>query len=930
VISPPSRPPHPRDVLIVTSIGLAYYLAHRISFFFPDSAKVLMAVWPAGGIGLASLLLCQRRLWPAILAVMFVAGNTANLLSGRPVVCSLGFMTANVLESFGCAWVVIKWSGSSPTFTRVKDVVALIFAATAVNACTSFVGAGTAFFTHTASFRSFWVTWWVADGLGILIVTPLIVLWSNLKGLIAGFRWSKVPEPAAFTAFWALAAWASFYPQFIHRAIAPQPYMVLAFLAWVALRLGQRWMTITLVILSIFVLTSKSVIAGPLAWGGYTPQTRMLLSQIYLGFAAGTGFLLAASYAEAKAATAALRESEKKYRNLFNNAEVGMFRTRADGSEVIDFNEKYLEIFGRTREEMQGSPTVIHWADPAQREEILRKLETAKFVLNYPCEMLHKSGLVRDCLVSVRLYKNEGFLEGSITDITDLHQAQQQVVDSLAFNKAVVESSPIGIIVYKASGECISANRAACEISGGAPEQLLAQNFWNMETWQRDGITELAETALTSGKPVKREVHSTSSFGRTLWFNMSFVPFLIGKEKHLFLLIEDISARRQAEEDRRTIERQLHQTQKLESLGVLAGGIAHDFNNLLTGIFGYLDLAREDSEPGSTVRRTIEKALKPFARAKDLTQQLLTFSKGGAPVKKTGLLGPVVREDAQFALSGSSVSCSFDIAEDLWPCDFDENQIGQVVHNIVLNAVQAMPTGGSMTVTAANSELGPGEIPQLKEGRYVKLCFSDTGIGIPQSILQHIFDPFFTTKQKGNGLGLATVFSIVTKHGGTVTAESIQGKGSSFTIHLPASFGAVAAPAAPPAADRTGSGRILVMDDEDFILDVATAMLTSLGYSADTAAHGRETIDKFNKAAGTGAPFDLVIVDLTIPGGMGGKQTKDELRKIAPLTKIIASSGYSDDPIMSHPLENGFDGSVKKPYNKTELAETVEMVMKRS
>jgi len=909
-----------RDAILVSAIGLAYFLAHQIAFFFPDSAKVLMAVWPAGGIGLASLLLCQRRLWPAIIAVMFVAGNTANLLSGRPVVCSLGFMTANVLESLACALVITAWRGKSLTLASVKDVDALIFASTVVNACTSIIGAGTAFLTHTASFWNFWQTWWVADGLGILLVTPLIVSWSNFKGVITDFRLSKAVEPAVFTVFWVAATWLSFKPDVVHTIFAPEPYMLFALLAWAALRLGQRWVTLAVVTLAVFVITSKVVATGPLLWGGDTPQTRLLLAQLYLGFTAVTGFLLAASYAEAKSATAGLRESEvnyrtvvdqasdgifiagadghytdanpracamvgysreeilglsmkdlllpedvsavpvrfeelnagheliserrmrrkdgsvfnaeisakklwdgrlqgivrditdrkrmqealaeseKKYRNLFNNAEAGMFRTKADGSEILDFNDKYLEIFGRTREEMQGGSTLAYWADPAEREELLAKVKKDKFVLNFPCTMLNKQGQARDCLASVRLYKDRGILEGSIIDITDIKRAQDA----------------------------------------------------------------------------------------------------------------------------------LRNADKLESLGVLAGGIAHDFNNLLSGIFGYLDLAREDSEPGSAVRRSIEKALKPFSRAKDLTQQLLTFSKGGAPAKKTGMLGPVLTENTKFALSGSSASCSFDISENLWPCDFDENQLGQVVHNIVLNAVQAMPAGGSITVSGANAEVGPDEIPRLAEGRYVKLSFADTGVGIPQNILPRIFDPFFTTKQKGNGLGLATVYSIVNKHVGTVSAESVQGKGSTFTIHLPASAGAVPTAVAPHAASHKGSGRVLVMDDEDFILDIATAMLTGMGYTVDTAVNGRETIDKFKKAAEAETPFDLVILDLTIPGGMGGKEAIREIRKLktGADVPVFVASGYAKDPVMANPKEYGFTASICKPFRKTELAKLLNNHLK--
>jgi CheY-like chemotaxis protein len=365
---------------------------------------------------------------------------------------------------------------------------------------------------------------------------------------------------------------------------------------------------------------------------------------------------------------------------------------------------------------------------------------------------------------------------------------------------------------------------------------------------------------------------------------------------------------------------------------VLAGGIAHDFNNLLSGLFGYIDLARECVEKGSTASEYLDKAFSVFGRAKDLTGQLLTFAKGGAPAKKTTSLASLLRDTIHFALSGSSVKSHFEIEKDLWPCDVDENQIGQVVDNIVINARDAMPMGGTITVTAENVPPG-GTLPAvLGPGNYVRIGIRDQGTGIAPEHLSRIFDPFFTTKQKGSGLGLATSYSIVKRHDGAIKAESELGKGATFFVYLPASKELFAQGVlnAGNAAQHTGRGWVLVMDDEAFICDIAASMLQNMGYSVETTVHGRDAIDKFNKARDAGNPFDLVILDLTIPGGMGGKQTKDELRKIAPAVKIMASSGYSDDPIMAHPRKNGFDGSVRKPYDKTELANAIRMAMNNS
>lgn len=369
--------------------------------------------------------------------------------------------------------------------------------------------------------------------------------------------------------------------------------------------------------------------------------------------------------------------------------------------------------------------------------------------------------------------------------------------------------------------------------------------------------------------------------------------------------------------EQRKMQETLQRADKLEALGVLAGGIAHDFNNLLSGLFGYVEMAREAGAENPAVTTRLDKALAVFDRARDLTRQLLTFSRGGAPVRKAGHLGPLIRECVGFALSGSTVACEFNIAPDLLPCDFDEGQLNQVVDNIIINALQAMPMGGRITVSAQNVLLKEGENPVLKPGRYVKVSIADTGTGIQPKLLSRIFDPFFTTKQKGNGLGLATCFSIMQKHEGAIEAESELDKGSVFHLFLPASEKAVGPAEAPTQSSHQGKGIALIMDDEDFIREFASETLTAMGYSVLTVLSGGEAL----KACMDNASLSFAILDLTIPGGAGGKETIKEIRKILPDLPVFASSGYSDDPVMAHPRDYGFTDSIRKPYRGAELAE---------
>ncbi|MDX1764925.1 MAG: ATP-binding protein, partial [bacterium] len=378
--------------------------------------------------------------------------------------------------------------------------------------------------------------------------------------------------------------------------------------------------------------------------------------------------------------------------------------------------------------------------------------------------------------------------------------------------------------------------------------------------------------------------------------------------------------------DRRRMEGELQKIEKLESLGVLAGGIAHDFNNLLTAILGNLSYALSEMDRGDPIYERIAKAEQASLRAKGLTRQLLTFSKGGAPVRKITSITPLVRESASFGLRGSHVKCEFFLDDDLWLAEVDEGQIGQVIQNIVINGDQAMPHGGVIEVGARNFTLeAEGDLP-LSPGNYIRLSIRDQGFGIPEAQLDKIFDPFFTTKASGSGLGLSTSFSIIKKHGGLLTVQSEESVGSIFEIYLPATESRRVEIAEAVGPRPTGSGRVLLMDDERFICDAASKMLEAMGYEVTCVPGGVEAVEAFARARKSGRSFDCVIMDLTIPGGMGGKEAIGKLREIDPQVKAVVSSGYSNDPVMADYRRYGFQGVLRKPYVTAEIARIVEEV----
>jgi PAS domain S-box-containing protein len=381
--------------------------------------------------------------------------------------------------------------------------------------------------------------------------------------------------------------------------------------------------------------------------------------------------------------------------------------------------------------------------------------------------------------------------------------------------------------------------------------------------------------------------------------------------------------------EKRKMQDTLQQTQKLDALGILAGGIAHDFNNLLGGIFGFIDLALLSRSIDKITTEYLDNAMRALGRARSLTRQLLTFSKGGAPMRKSGSLERVVKESALFALSGSNMTCRFTFDAGLRACEFDENQISQVIDNLVLNAQQATPMGGAIDVSVKNVRESAGGPHALAEGDYIMITVKDYGIGIPLDIMPRIFDPFFTTKQRGHGLGLATAYSIVRKHEGSIEAESVQGKGATFRIFLPASPQTPASVPREPQGTYTGSGRILIMDDEDFIRDTVSAMLRSLGHEPVCVKNSEEAIAVLAQEKATGLAFVLIILDLTIPGGIGGKDVLARIRAIDETVPVVVASGYSEDQVMATPKDFGFTGSISKPFTVKEINALLSSLFKK-
>jgi two-component system, chemotaxis family, CheB/CheR fusion protein len=514
-----------------------------------------------------------------------------------------------------------------------------------------------------------------------------------------------------------------------------------------------------------------------------------------------------------------------------------------------------------------------------------------------------------------------------LQDVTTTHLAQLALAQSEKKYRQLFENLTVGFalheMIYDDSGRAVDyrfleLNPAFERLTGLPRGQAVGRTVKelvpNLEQHWIDTYAKVVE----SGQPVSYE-NFAKDLGRhfEVW---AFCP----APKQFATIFTDISARKRAEEV-------LLQQQKLETVGVLAGGIAHDFNNLLAGLFGFVQLAQASSPQGTETRKHLDSAMEVYQRSRTLAQQLLTFSKGGAPVREIVDLKPMVRQAVTFALSGANVKALFDIADDLWPCAVDLQQLSQVIDNVVINARQAMPRGGTISVEAKNERRPPG-VGRLgstgSPGREVRISIRDSGVGIQPENLPRIFDPFFSTKSSGSGLGLATAYSIVRKHDGRIEVESQLGKGSTFHIVLPASSEAAQRPAPMTSSpETTRPVRILAMDDEKTVLDVLTAVLKRLGHSVVCVPDGQTAIEQYRLAMESSEPFDVVILDLTVPGGMGGCETIARLRALNDRVKGIVSSGYADDPVLSDPVAFGFRGRLKKPCTLDDIRRALEEVI---
>ncbi len=664
-----------------------------------------------------------------------------------------------------------------------------------------------------------------------------------------------------------------------------------------------------------------------------------------------------------------VRASEESYRVLFENSPVAVIeydllglrawfgRLQAEGVKDFDaYAESHPEVFeqmlnalvvvGANREtfrlvgatnkiQAMASLASIITPDVARaRRELCWALWEGRTFLEGEMQINAIDGTPRRLFYrwwvpSFRGEPSYDLTQVVLVDVTGIKRTEEALATERERLAVTLRAMTEAVITTDVHGRVLFLNEAASELTGWTAAAAIGEAVEAVcvlrDAKSLQALLPLASAALLTPQvvdlPAQTALFNRQGAHRLVEGRCAPIQGPDGQAKGAVLVLRDVT-------ERARLEGEVLRASKLESVGVLAGGIAHDFNNLLTVVMGNITLAMLDVQVMAAAGRWLQNAEVGVMRARDLTQQLLTFARGGEPVRAAVNLAEVIEEAVHFSLHGSTVSSEFTVAADLWVADVDRGQVGQVIQNLVINAVQAMPNGGVIRVGMANQRLGPGSVAQLGAGDYLCITLSDTGVGIQPENLAHIFEPYFTTKKSGHGLGLAMVYSIIRRHGGHIEVESELGRGTCFRFCLPAIHERVAPvdelAVTPP---RSASGRILFMDDEAPIRQLVEVLLQRLGFKVVLSADGEEAIALYRAALAGPEPFDLVIMDLTVPGGMGGREAMLELRRLDPGVKGLVSSGYSSDPVLANFRVHGFSGMVSKPYRLTDLAKAVRAVL---
>lgn len=519
-------------------------------------------------------------------------------------------------------------------------------------------------------------------------------------------------------------------------------------------------------------------------------------------------------------------------------------------------------------------------------------------------------------------------------EIGERMKAEEALAEDKEYLSVTLRSIADGVITTDRDGSVVLLNRVAEDLTGWRLQDAVGRPLGEIlqvvdeETREQnadpfDRVAGSGEVVMLSEGAVLLGHDGTE---RVVSYSGAPIRSQAGKIRGMVLVIRDIS-------ERRKLEERLFKNRKLESVSVLAAGIAHDFNNILTGIMTSLFVARTQVKPDSETYQLLSEAEQSAFRASSLTKQLLTFAKGSTPVRQRLPVRELIEETAGFCLSGSLADYELELSEDLFDVELDRGQMDQALSSIIVNAEESMPDGGLIRIRAENRTIGSEHGLPVRKGHYVAISVTDQGGGIPEDDLHRIFDPYYTTKPNHNGLGLTTAHSVVSQHDGCIDVESVVGKGATFYVYLPAAEVReqkhewdMEDSTDSPVARR----RVLFMDDEDYIRRTAAKLLEHIGYETTTAARGEEVLDLYRESLDESRPFDVVVLDLSVNGGKGARETISELRQLDPEVRAVVTSGYATDPILNDFRRFGFTAALSKPYTVQTIEQAIAKALEES
>jgi len=632
-----------------------------------------------------------------------------------------------------------------------------------------------------------------------------------------------------------------------------------------------------------------------------------------------------------------LGQANDRFFDLYNRAPMGCCTITANGL-ILEANRTAAVMLQVEREALIGQPLsrFVHPQDRDAFSSHCQRISTGGPPGACELRMIRPDQTI--CWIHLALVVDDqpaGDRQGcrvAMSEITARKQAEearkqseQRAHEAKNLLKLVLDTIPVRLFWKDLTSAYLGCNHLFARDAGfEVPEELIGLDDYAM-VWkeQADRYREDDFEVMVSGNPkLHYEELQTTPEGKQIWLSTSKVPIrdATGAIIGVLGVYDDITSRKRAEEE-------LLKVQHLEALGSLAGGVAHDFNNILMITMGYISFAKDLLAPTDRGHELLTLAEESILKAKELTRQFLTFSQGGSPITRLLSIDKLIKMYSHFALSQTRSTCELVTSDDLWPVEADEGQIGQVLTNILINADQAMAEGGTIAIGCENAVVAEEDSLPLAAGQYVRISIRDRGRGIAREYLDKVFDPYFTTRETGCGLGLASAYSIMKKHGGHIAVESVAGEGSTFTLFLPASPPTVPTTAIAVSAVRYGNGKILVMANDALVLKILGTILGTLGYVAEFAGDREQTLEKYREARQSGWPFDVVLMDVMAPEGREGKETVADLLAVDPQAKVIVASGYHDDSIGSDYARHGFSGVITKPYRLSELNRRIRQVL---